>query len=153
MCEDRVGGILGGWCYIVGHSKAKKTVVSFINTFCELYTPECLNLCSSWWPHPAVVSLYYVMSEWPVIASQFGKWNIVAGFEPALPCYYSPQLGVARRNLKWADVTLGLNEAKILSDFSTAPIIQGVFCDCRPPKSSKCFSVSKMSRTFKLVPP
>ena len=70
------------------------------------------------------------MSEWPVITSQFGKWNMCPALGAALPRYYSPQLGVARRNLKWADVTRGLNEAGIMSDFSTTLHIVVVFCPC-----------------------
>ena len=67
-------------CYIFSHSKTQKNCLIFYQHILRvIHSQECLNLCSSWWPHPAVVSLYYVMSEWPVIASsQFGKWNIVA---------------------------------------------------------------------------
>ena len=70
------------------------------------------------------------MSEWPVITSQFGKWNMCPALGAALPRYYSPQMGVARRNLKWADVTRGLNEAEIMSDFSTTLHKVVVFCPC-----------------------
>ena len=58
---------------------------------------------------------------------------------------------IMTQNQKWPKIKN--NPKSKMTQNQKRPKIQGVFFNWYPPKNHKFFSVSKMFRTFKLVPP